>query len=57
MSDRIALTERQKARLFDRLMERDVIRWLVGPREVEGKMVERTYIERGTTNDMLVVEE
>jgi len=57
MSDRIALTEQQKARMFDRLMECDIIRWRVGPREVDGKMVERTYVERGETKDMLVVEE
>jgi hypothetical protein len=57
MPSKIALTERQKARLFDRLMERDVIRWRVGPRLVDGKMVERTYVEHGETKDILVAEE
>jgi hypothetical protein len=54
MSNRIALTEQQKARLFDRLIESDVLRWRVGPREVDGRMVERTYIERGDKKDMFV---
>lgn len=57
MSNRIALTEQNEARMFDRLFERDVLRWCVGPREVQGKMVESTYIERGETKDMLVVED
>ena len=57
MSNRIALTVQDKARLFDRLLERDFLRWRVGPREVNGKMVERTYIERGETKDVLVSDE
>lgn len=57
MSNRTALTEQEKAKLFDQLIERDIIRWRVGPREMSGKMVERTYIEHGGTKDMLIVEE
>jgi hypothetical protein len=56
MSNRIALTEQQKAWLFDRLIERDVLRWRVGPREVRGEMVDRTYIEHGATKEMSAVE-
>jgi hypothetical protein len=57
MSNRIALTEKDKAKLFDRLIKKDVLRWRVAPRAVGGKMVERTFIERGKTKDMLVVED
>ena len=56
MPNRIALTEQDKARLFDRLIEQDVLRLRVGPREVDGKMAERTYIEHGDTKEMLVLE-
>ncbi len=57
MSNRIALTEQQKARLFDRLIANDVIRVRYGPREEADKMVEKTYIEHGETKDLIVVEE
>jgi hypothetical protein len=57
MSNRIALTTEQKAKLFDRLIAGHVIEWRVGPREDGGKMVETTYIKHGDTKDMLVVED
>ena len=57
MSNRIALTEPQKARLFDRLIANGVIVWRYGKREEAGKMVEKTYIEHGATKDLIVVEE
>jgi hypothetical protein len=57
MSNRIALTEQQKAHLFDRLIETQVIQWRKGPRLVDAKLAERTYIEHGETKSMLVVEE
>lgn len=57
MSNRTALTEKDKARLFDRLFKKGVLRWRVAPRAVGGKMVEKTFIERGKTKDMFVVEE
>jgi hypothetical protein len=57
MPSKIALTEQQKARMFDKLIERDVIRWRVGPRLVDGEMVQRTYVEHGETKDILVIEE
>lgn len=50
-----ALTQEQKADLFDKLIATHVIEWRSGKRLVEGKMVERTYIEHGITEDMLVV--
>jgi hypothetical protein len=56
MSNRIALTQQQKAHLFDRLIETRVIRWHKEPRVVDGKLAERTYIEHGETKSMLVVE-
>jgi len=56
MSNKIALTESQKAHLFDRLIARDVIRWRTAPREEHGKMVKKTFIEHGATNQMIVVE-
>lgn len=57
MSNRIALTESQKAHLFDRLTATHVIEWRTGPRLVDGKLAERTYIEHGVTKEMLFVEE
>jgi hypothetical protein len=44
MSDGVALTEKQKAHSFDRLIATHVIEW-------------RTSIEHGVNKEMLVVEE
>lgn len=57
MSNRVALTEHQKAKLFDQLIEKHVIAWRVGPRMTDGKLVERTYIEHGPAKDMFVVDD
>jgi hypothetical protein len=54
---RTALTEKQKANLFDRLISTRVIEWRSAKREVDGKMAERTYIEHGVNKEMFVVEE
>jgi hypothetical protein len=57
MSNRIAITENDKARLFDRLIEKDVLRVRHAPREEKGKMVEKTFIEHGTTKTIDLVED
>ena len=57
MPTRTALTEKQKAYLFDRLISTHVIERRNAKREVGGKMAERTYIEHGVNKEMFVVEE
>ena len=57
MMDKDNLTEPEKARLYDRLIEKGVIRWRFGPRLEGSKMVDKTYIEHGATKDLIVVEE
>lgn len=52
-----ALTESQKARLFDQLKAHDVLRWRDAAREERGKMVRRIFIEHGATKDMLIEED
>jgi hypothetical protein len=44
-----ALTESQKARLFDQLKAQDVLRWRDAPREERAKMVRRIFIEHRAT--------
>ena len=57
MSNRIALTNDQKARLFDRLIAEGIIQWRITTRIIEGKPVTTAFIERGDTDDMLVADE
>ena len=54
MPDKAALTDEQKARLYDRLIKTDVIKFRTGPREEGGKMVEKNYIEHGSNRSMVV---
>jgi hypothetical protein len=42
MSDWVALTEKQKTHLFDRLIATHVIEWRTSKRLVDGKFTERT---------------
>ena len=57
MSDGVALTEKQKAHSFDRLIATQIIAWRTSKRLVGEKLTERTFIEHGVNQEMLFVEE
>jgi hypothetical protein len=57
VSNRIAITEEDKVRLFNRLIEKDVLHVRSAPRVVDGKMVEKTFIEHGATKTIDLVED
>jgi hypothetical protein len=56
MSERSALTEGQKARLYDQLIASRVIVFRTGTRFTKGTKTETTWIEQGETKDMPVVQ-
>jgi hypothetical protein len=57
MSERLALTEGQKARLYDHLITSRVIVFRAETRFTKGIKTETTWIEQGETKDMPVVQE
>jgi hypothetical protein len=57
MSERSALTEAQKARLYDQLIASGVIVFRTGTRFTKGIKTETTWIEQSETKDMPVVQE
>jgi hypothetical protein len=57
MSERSALTEGQKARLYDQLIASRVIVFRTGTRFTEGIKTETAWIEQGETKEMPVVQE
>jgi hypothetical protein len=57
MSERPALTEGQKARLYDQLIASRVIIFRTGTRFTKGIEIETAWIEHGETKEIPIVQE